>query len=88
MQTLVVSDRSIELFYCDWKTQIKLVKVLILNQESVEHFFYERETGWHILGLMKQYEPPRMTFHKVENVKDSKIIAQCYIEMNKYVLTE
>ena len=31
MQTMVVSHTTVEVYYCDWKTQIKLIKVIILN---------------------------------------------------------
>lgn len=31
MQVMVVSESTLEVYYCDWKTQIKLIRVIILN---------------------------------------------------------
>ena len=55
MQTIVVSETTVEVYYCDWKTQVKLIKVIILNNECVDGICYEKNSGWHIFGSMLQY---------------------------------
>jgi hypothetical protein len=87
MQTLVVSDSTVELYYCDWKTQIKLIKVIILNDENVESITFEKESGWHLFGSMKQYEPVRVTFHKAPPKRDN-VLSSCFVDKNKYSLSE
>lgn len=41
LQTLVQTETTIEIFYCDWKTQIKLVKVIILTNEKIDSIYYD-----------------------------------------------
>jgi len=55
MQAMVVSETTVEVYYCDWKTQIKLIRVIILNNETVDGICYEKESGWHIFGSLAQY---------------------------------
>ena len=35
LETLVVTTTTLEIVYCDWKTQVRLVKVLILQNPSI-----------------------------------------------------
>jgi len=75
MQTLILSDTTIELYYCDWKTQIKLIKVIILNNEYVESICFEKDSGWHIFGSILQYEPAKISFHKPNVEKKENILS-------------
>lgn len=87
MQTVVVSNTTVEVYYCDWKTQVKLIKVIILNNESVDSICYEKGSGWHVFGSMSQYEPARINFHRNDD-RELNTIARCYVDRNKYILTK
>ena len=35
LQTLVRTDSTLEIYHCDWKTQVKLMRVAVLQNDNV-----------------------------------------------------
>lgn len=49
LEVLVQTVSTIEIYSCDWKTQIQLKRVITLNKKSVSWVSFD-EQGWNIYG--------------------------------------
>lgn len=87
LQTLVVTRTTIEIFYCDWKMQIKLIRLIALHKEQVETVLFSPNNGWNVYGKMLQYEPVNVTFHSFRAKPTEPILAECHYETGSYILT-
>ena len=63
LEVLVLAKNMIEIYYCDWQTNVYPCRVIVLNQAPIYTINYEQTTGWNIYGNREQMEITKVNFH-------------------------
>jgi hypothetical protein len=80
-EALVVTERSVEVYTCDFIHEVSLKKVMILNEEVFYSVLKGNLKEWEVFGEIYQYSTKNLRIHSIEpRSVEEEAVSFCFIE--------
>ena len=80
-EALVVTERSVEVYTCNFMHEVSLKKVMILNEEVVYSVLKGNLKEWEVFGEIYQYSTKNLRIHSIETRSvEEEAVSFCFIE--------